>query len=187
MSFDRTTGEAMGRASGGQAKGGEASGGFDQGVDPVPGDAAKLARQSWMGTLAKADAQGLVTLWQDWSATQPDLLAHSWLRAPEVGGVMVRGRAGATGAAFNLGEMSVTRCSLKLTDGRVGHAMVQGRDQRKAEIAALVDALMQGCEAISLRAAILDPLDDIARTRRATRAARAAATKVDFFTMVRGD
>jgi alpha-D-ribose 1-methylphosphonate 5-triphosphate synthase subunit PhnG len=100
---------------------------------------------------------------------------------------MVRGRAGATGAAFNLGEMTVTRCALKLADGRVGHAVVQGRDRRKAEVAALCDALMQGAEAGAVRAAVLDPLKAAAAKRSGTRAAKAAATKVDFFTMVRGE
>ena len=100
---------------------------------------------------------------------------------------MVRGRAGAVGAAFNLGEMTVTRCSLKLADGRVGHAVVQGRDRRKAEVAALCDALMQGDEAAAVQATVLDPLATAARERARLRAAKAAATKVDFFTMVRGE
>jgi alpha-D-ribose 1-methylphosphonate 5-triphosphate synthase subunit PhnG len=99
----------------------------------------------------------------------------------------VRGRAGATGAAFNLGEMSVTRCSLRLGDGRVGHAMVQGRDRAKAEVAALCDALMQGEGGDTVEAAILTPLSEARRVRREERAAKAAATKVDFFTMVRGE
>jgi len=141
------------------------------------------ARKAWMGLLAQARAADVLQLWD-----ASDLAAdHQWLRVPEVGGVMVRGRAGATGAAFNLGEMSVTRCSLKLTDGRVGHAMVQGRDKRKAEVAAICDALMQGADADAVRDAILTPLVDMAQARRAARAARAAATKVDFFTMVRGE
>ncbi|WP_407496195.1 phosphonate C-P lyase system protein PhnG [Pseudooceanicola sp. MF1-13] len=140
-------------------------------------------RKAWMGLLARSDAADVLALWD-----QADLATdHQWLRAPEVGGVMVRGRAGATGAAFNLGEMTVTRCALKLADGRVGHAMVQGRDKRKAEVAALCDALMQGAEADAVRDAILTPLADMAQARRAARAARAAATKVDFFTMVRGE
>ena len=132
-------------------------------------------RRGWMGLLARSGAAELLALW-DAAGMAP---VFSWLRAPEVGGVMVRGRAGAVGAAFNLGEMTVTRCSLKLADGRVGHAVVQGRDRRKAEVAALCDALMQ--------ATVLDPLATAARERARLRAAKAAATKVDFFTMVRGE
>lgn len=113
--------------------------------------------------------------------------AFRWLRAPEVGGVMVQGRAGGTGAPFNLGEMTVTRCALVLEGGAVGHAYVQGRDKRQAEQAALVDALMQGPEAGHLRAAVLEPLLAEVQARAGLRAAKAAATKVEFFTLVRGD
>ena len=140
-------------------------------------------RKAWMSLLAKAPAAELARLWEAFG----DEPGHEWLRAPEAGGVMVRGRAGATGAPFNLGEMTVTRCSLKLEGGAVGHAYVQGRDKRQARQAALVDALMQTGEAERVREAILDPLAEALETGRAARAAKAAATKVDFFTMVRGE
>lgn len=140
-------------------------------------------RKGWMGLLARTPAEDLHRLWTDTGLT-PD---HAYLRAPEVGGVMVRGRAGATGAAFNLGEMTVTRCAVQLGDGRVGHGYVQGRDKRHATEAALIDALMQGREAGTIRARILDTLTEAETTRHAVRAARAAATKVDFFTLVRGE
>lgn len=141
------------------------------------------ARQAWMGLLAKAPADELSALWAAFGAV-PD---HRVLRAPEIGGVMVRGRAGAIGAAFNLGEMTVTRCSIALEDGTVGHAYVQGRNKSKATQAALVDALMQTPEAAAVAQAVLAPLRKAAEDRKATRAAKAAATKVDFFTMVRGE
>ena len=99
----------------------------------------------------------------------------------------VRGRAGATGGPFNLGEMTVTRCSLKLADGTVGHGYVQGRNKQDAEAAALVDALMQTDAARTVRLDVLDPLMTEEADRRATRAAKAAATRVEFFTLVRGD
>jgi len=84
-------------------------------------------RKGWMSLLAKAPTGQLKELW-DGVGQVPD---HTVLRAPEVGGVMVRGRTGGTGAPFNLGEMTVTRCSLKLANGTVGHAYVQGRDKDK--------------------------------------------------------
>ena len=56
---------------------------------------------------------------------EPDVVS---IRAPEIGAVMVRGRVGGAGDAFNLGEMTVTRCSLRLACGAVGHGYVQGRD-----------------------------------------------------------
>ena len=141
------------------------------------------ARKHWMSLLAKARPQDLAVLWADLSLET----AFIYLRAPEVGGVMVRGRAGATGAPFNLGEMTVTRCSVQVQSGEVGHAYVQGRDKTHATQAAVIDALMQTDLADRLRDSVLEPLRDRQEQARTARAARAAATKVDFFTMVRGE
>lgn len=143
----------------------------------------EMIRRDWMGALAKAPAARLAALWEALEMA-PEF---TWLRAPEIGATMVRGRMGGTGAPFNLGEMTVTRCSLQLASGEVGHGYVQGRDKDKARIAALVDALMQGPEAGKLHAALLEPLIAEMATTRTERAAKAAATKVDFFTMVRGE
>jgi hypothetical protein len=74
--------------------------------------------------------------------------AHDILRPPEIGTVMVRGRAGAKGAPFNLGEMTVTRATVRLADGAVGHGHVQGRDKQAALTAALIDALCEAGEAM---------------------------------------
>lgn len=145
-------------------------------TDPNP-------RQHWMSLLAKAPPAALEELWTR-AGFAPDF---EWLRRPEPGGVMVRGRTGATGAPFNLGEMTVTRCSLRLDSGEIGHAYVQGRDKTHAMTAALVDALMQSDDADRLRTAILKPLEEAHRSARDARASKAAATKVDFFTMVRGE
>lgn len=133
-----------------------------------------------MGLLARARPERLAAL-------LPDLPAHDWLRPPEVGAVMVRGRVGATGAPFNLGEMTVTRCALRLGDGAVGHGYVQGRDKGHATRAAVLDALMQGPEAERIEADILAVLRSDEAARRSMRAEKAAATKVEFFTMVRGE
>ena len=140
-------------------------------------------RKAWMSLMAKAP-EGRVVALLDATLPRP---AFTWLRAPEIGSVMVRGRAGGTGAPFNLGEMTVTRCALTLPSGEVGHAYVQGRRKADAEAAALVDALMQTDAVTVLRTKVLEPLEQEATTRRTTRAEKAAATKVDFFTMVRGE
>jgi len=136
-----------------------------------------------MSLLAKAPPQEIDRLWRGLHLDP----GYRFLRAPEVGGVMVRGRAGATGAPFNLGEMTVTRCSLRLEGGEVGHAYVQGRDKAHATVAALVDALMQTGQAGVLRDRLLTPLGKVLEAARDSRAAKAAATKVDFFTLVRGE
>ena len=135
-----------------------------------------------MSLLAKAPEGELLALWEAYDAP-----AFDWLRKPEAGGVMVRGRLGGTGAPFNIGEMTVTRCSLTLTDGTVGHAYVQGRSKAKAEAAALIDALMQTDATADVQGRILAPLGNRMAERVTERAEKAAATKVDFFTMVRGE
>ncbi len=141
------------------------------------------ARRAWMSLLAKSAPARLGALIGELDAL-PD---HSWLRPPEVGGVMLRGRMGGTGAPFNLGEMTVTRCALQIASGEIGHAYVQGRDKDHATRAALVDALMQTARQDELRRHVLDPLEAEMTAAKARRAAKAGATKVDFFTMVRGE
>ncbi len=134
-------------------------------------------RQRWMALLAKAPPARLAAL-------LPDLPAHQHLRQPEVGAVMVRGRVGGTAEPFNLGEVTVTRAAVQLSDGAVGHAWVQGRDKAHATRAAILDALLQRD---ATHHAVIETLATEAAARRTTRAAKAAATKVDFFTMVRGE
>lgn len=143
-------------------------------------DDPRRARKGWMSLLAKAPPARLAAL-------MPDLPDHALLRGPESGAVMVRGRTGATGAPFNLGEMTVTRCSVRLSCGTVGHAWVQGRDKGHARRAAVADALMQTDRAVAVRAGVLDLLAAEAVVAREARAGKAAATKVEFFTMVRGE
>ncbi|MDQ2067772.1 phosphonate C-P lyase system protein PhnG [Xinfangfangia sp. CPCC 101601] len=143
-------------------------------------DPAQAARQEWMAVLAKASPARLAEL-------LPKLPAHELLRAPEIGAVMVRGRVGGTGAPFNLGEMTVTRCSVKLAAGSVGHAFVQGRDKSHALRAALLDAMLQATGAAALEAEVLAPLRQEAKARRDLRAEKAAATRVEFFTLMRGE
>jgi len=144
------------------------------------------ARRAWMSVLARAPSARLLALWR--ALGEPP--AHELLRAPETGAAMVRGRAGGTGAPFNLGEMSVTRCAVRLAgSGTAGHAYVQGRDREHALAAALMDA--QLCEGGAAAARIADEviavLEREAEEARAATARRAAATKVEFFTMVRGE
>lgn len=140
-------------------------------------------RQAWMSELAQADPAKLLALWNE-ASFSPD---YKCLRGPEIGAVMTRGRAGGEGGAFNLGEATATRCTVRLASGEEGHCYTLGRVKRKAEIAALCDALMQTDAAATIRDNILAPLaaERAARKREAGR--KAAATKVDFFTMTRGE
>jgi len=96
---------------------------------------------------------------------------------------MLRGRAGGGGAPFNLSEMIVTRCTVRAA-GLIGHAYIAGRDGAKAELAATLDAALQNpAIADVLQRIVIEPLQAIEDERRAALAARAAATRVDFFTL----
>lgn len=147
-------------------------------------DAEREERRAMMGLLARATgaelAAGLARLGPP--ADVEDL------RPPEVGLVMLRGRMGGTGAAFNLGEATVVRAVVRLSSGEVGTAYALGRDRAKARLAAVVDALWARPDR---RAAIETGLLEPIRRRLAGEAAResseTAATRVDFFTMVRGE
>jgi alpha-D-ribose 1-methylphosphonate 5-triphosphate synthase subunit PhnG len=137
-----------------------------------------------MSALAQAEPPAVEAAW----AALPAKPSYRLLRAPETGLVMVQGRAGGTGAPFNLGEMTVTRCSVELPDGTVGHAYVVGRDARHAETAAVLDALLQepGGRA-ALEETVVEPLLAAREARSRAALTRAAATRVEFFTMVRGE
>ena len=139
-------------------------------------------RKAALDTLAAAPSRALADLWDRW-ADKPD---YAKVRGPEVGLVMVRGRAGGGGAPFNLGEASVSRASVRIASGQVGHGYCLGRDLAKAEVIAIIDALWQR-EAAAVEAEIIAPLRELTRVSGLKKQAEAAATKVDFFTMVRGD
>ncbi len=150
-----------------------------QTADDINGD-----RQRWMGVLARA---ALADLEQAYTALD-DAPSFDWVRPPETGLVMVQGCAGGAGQAFNLGEMSVTRCALRIRTGETGIAYVQGRNKRRAELAALFDAMLQDpARSARLQADVIAKLADRYDQRRAEQSRKVKATKVDFFTMVRGE
>ena len=148
-------------------------------------DTATARRQHWMAVLASASTADLETHLQAHGGAP----RFTWLRPPEFGAVMVQGRAGGRGAPFNLGEMTVTRCALRLGEsGPVGHAYVQGRRSRHAELAAIFDALLQREDMrAELEDTVIRPLAATRRNNKDERSRRANSTKVDFFTMVRGE
>ncbi|WP_334189378.1 phosphonate C-P lyase system protein PhnG [Noviherbaspirillum sp.] len=140
-------------------------------------------RAQWISLLGKASSETLSEIAAAYGAL-PD---YQWLRQPEVGLAMVRARTGGTGAQFNLGEMTVTRCALRLHSGQMGVAYVAGRDIRHAEYAAIFDALMQSEAHEEVRRKVLQPIELALAKRKSAIAAQAQATKVDFMTMVRGE
>ncbi len=138
-------------------------------------------RQAWLSALAKAPPAELLPLWEQLGACEA-----TTLRPAETGMVMVRGRAGGSGDAFNLGEMTVTRCAVRLASGETGIGYVAGRDKRHAHAAAVIDAMMQSA-ALRPQAErlVLAPLKAAAQARAEQTSRKAKATQVEFFTMVR--
>lgn len=117
-----------------------------------------------------------------------DLPDHVELREPENGLVMVRGRIGGDGAPFNLGEATVSRAAVRLAGGEVGFGYALGRDLAKARMIAMCDALVQSrAHADAVEAEVLAPLRTALSQRNIRKSAEAAATRVDFYTMVRGE
>lgn len=153
---------------------------MDIGADETRGTARRRAIEAF----AVADASRMADVWRRFD----DRLKPRPVRGPEVGLVMLRGRIGGGGAPFNLGEASVTRASVRVADGTIGHAMILGRDVEKARLAACLDAAWQNA---AHREAIETELVAPTLARKAQderrRAEETAATRVDFFTLVRGD
>ncbi|MFN4309460.1 MAG: phosphonate C-P lyase system protein PhnG [Ferrovibrio sp.] len=157
-------------------------------VPPAPLPPAaddQAARRRRIGLLARADRAMLERAW-DRLDPKP---AFRRLKQPETGLAMVRARAGGNGQRFNLGEMTLTRCVVALdAAGIMGVGYVAGRDARRAELAALFDALAQQPQhAATIETELLTPVQQAAAAARQARAAKVAATKVDFFTLVRGE
>jgi alpha-D-ribose 1-methylphosphonate 5-triphosphate synthase subunit PhnG len=145
--------------------------------DRVPPD-----RREWLAILAKAP-EGML---ERWLALAGEVPTPTWLRQPETGLVMVRGRIGGAGERFNLGEMTVTRCTLRFETGQVGVAYVRGRAPRKAEIAALADALLQSPRWFeTVQRDLIAPARTHLERERARKQRRTQATRVDFFTLAR--
>ena len=141
-------------------------------------------RKAAMATLAQSSGDDIVRLWNE-----AGLPSHAeLLRGPETGLVTLRGRIGGGGAPFNVGEATVTRATVRLPSGQVGHCYALGRDKQKAKLSAIADALWQDpARRAEVETRLIAPLRLALTTAQEKRRAETAATKVDFFTMVRGE
>jgi len=141
----------------------------------------QFERRHWLSIFAKSQANEVAALFE-----KLDVPAVQVIRAPEIGMVMVRGRAGGAGDPFNLGEMTVTRCAVRLAGGEVGIGYVGGRDKDHAYAAAVMDGMLQSPKyAGHVEHSVLGPLNTRLAEQRSEVARKAAATRVEFFTMVR--
>lgn len=141
-------------------------------------------RREALGILARAESRDIA----DGLRQVDDGLSYSEPRPPEVGLVMLRGRIGSRGAPFNAGEATVTRAAVQLASGQMGFGYVLGRDRDKARLVALCDALWQVAERRdAVERQVLAPLRRKQNEKKELERARTAATRVDFFTLVRGE
>jgi alpha-D-ribose 1-methylphosphonate 5-triphosphate synthase subunit PhnG len=141
------------------------------------------ARAQWMSLLAQAEPTELA---EAMDAFAPPADA-TWLRPAQTGLYMLRGRMGGTGPQFNVGEVTVTRCSVQIGE-RIGHAWVRGSNTEHAELAARADALLQDeARQAQLIEQVVEPLRQSQQQRRELASRKAAASKVEFFTVVRGE
>lgn len=110
------------------------------------------------------------------------------VRAPQTGLIMLRGRTGATGNAFNAGEATMTRAVVQLECGHVGYGFLLGRSHKRARLAAVFDALGQDeARRDALTSSFVQPVTARWQAERRISLEQTAATKVDFFTLVRGE
>ncbi len=146
-------------------------------------DSVQARRKAAMATLAHSGTAEIAARLE--AIAEPE---HTNLREPESGLVMVRGRIGGDGAPFNLGEATVSRAAVRLATGEMGFGYTLGRDRQKAQMIALCDALIQSADhAEQIEMQVLAPLRAAVAAERNRRAAETAATRVDFYTMVRGE
>jgi len=149
----------------------------------IRADGGEQKRRRTMELLSKADESLLQTAWELLS-DKPDVAR---VRGPETGLVMLRGRIGGGGSPFNLGEAAVSRATVRLGTGEIGHGQTLGLSHRKAELAAIFDALAQRPETSVEIDRLLQEIAELLAERDAQTERQTAATKVDFFTMVRGE
>lgn len=148
------------------------------------GKDALEARRRWMAVLAEADSKDLQSFWD----RREDKPQYSVISGPEIGLLMLQARVGGNGDRFYIGEVTVTRCSVSLSQGPQGTAIILGRRPRHAEIAAVLDAELQDPRKREhLMATFVEPLARRIQEAQRREAGRVAATRVEFLTMVRGE
>ncbi|MGH1541526.1 MAG: phosphonate C-P lyase system protein PhnG [Arenicella sp.] len=149
------------------------------------GEASVMAdRQRWMSILARSDYNELN---QHWDALNVSSM-YDVLRPAEVGMMMVKGRMNGSGTPFNVGEVTVTRCAIKLASGRMGTAYVLGRNKQHAELAAIIDGQLQNDGLHdTIQQQVIEPLAKQQQHSTQLKQTATESTQVDFFTLVRGE
>lgn len=136
-------------------------------------------RQHWISVLSHSAFDELASRWHSLDL-QPDFRL---IRPAEIGLLQLQGRMGASGNPFNIGDGTFTRAVVQLAEGPLGYGYVLGRQREQAELAALLDALLQTRLHASLMEVVIAPLAALHRQRQGERTRQVATSKVDFFTL----
>ena len=141
-------------------------------------------RQRWMSVLAHSEPQDLLARMQSLQLAP----AYELIRTPETGLVQRQARMGGIGDRFFAGDATLTRAAVRLADGTLGYSWILGRDRPHAERCAAIDALLQSPRHFhTLMETLITPLEALRSARIEARRAEVNASRVDFFTLVRGD
>lgn len=138
-------------------------------------------RQAWLSVLTQQT--GALLEYESVLKENP----YDLLRAPEIGMAMVKGKTAGEGQVFNVGEVTVTRSAVKLPSGEVGFGYLVGRDKKASELIALADAYLQSESSESWQKKLIEPLALLLTTEKEALMKKVQTTKVDFFTLVRGE
>lgn len=150
----------------------------------TPTDADTKQRQQLLAVLSKCSSKDIKALWQPLNLT-PN---YQLLKSPEIGMVMVKAKTGGNGSPFNMGEMTVTRTVLRLDSNQMGYGYIAGRDKDKSLLIAMIDACYQVADWQSeINQKVLEPLQAQHNQAYQAHAQQVEKTKVNFFTMVRGE
>ncbi|OGR22464.1 MAG: phosphonate C-P lyase system protein PhnG [Desulfobacterales bacterium RIFOXYA12_FULL_46_15] len=152
-------------------------------MNPVRGK-QKMDRENWIGLLGSADLADLEAGFEELNGG----CDYVCIIGPETGMLMVQAKTDGSGSRFNLGEMTVTKCVLELKGQYLGTGWVMGSDFRHAELAALFDGLLQDPDHHDrLMATLIQRLEEKERVKRDHLLKDVSDTKVEFFTLKRGE
>jgi alpha-D-ribose 1-methylphosphonate 5-triphosphate synthase subunit PhnG len=161
---------------------GAPGGGRDQQAGSSESSGSSLDRTRLSRAVSSADRRELFRLLENLGP----LPALEYLREPQKGLIMIRARSGGTGRPFNLGEALAARCSVRL-GGRIGHGLILGDDPAWALAAAVLDALNQEPAFGGAVENLVSELEKSLARKQAAEKKKALKTKVEFFTLVRGE
>lgn len=147
-----------------------------------------MQRLDCMRLLALAPELALENAYAALQQNAPQATSYTLLRPAETGLIMARGRINNNGSPFNIGEVLITRCVVQREDGALGYAWIAGEKARHAELAAFFDALFQHADFTDyFNNELLPTLQSALHAKHVQNAEKAEKTRVNFFTLVRGE